>query len=961
MGCLLAPATSLALGLGSIEVGTTLNQPLRADIKLVGASASDLQGLSVKLASPRLFKQVGIPRPGYLDNLHFEVISGSGGVPYIRITTPKAVMQPFLDFLVEVTWPGGQLLREYTVLLNPPNYMHGKPETSISAPLQATRPAPAAPILTTSASSAQTAASSTAPGQYRVKRGDTLSQVAGVMGQGRTATLDQMMLALVKTNPRAFINGNVNGLKSGYVLRAPSSQSLTALNAATAAAQVSKQNALWRAYAARLAGKTVAQTQLKATGTAPAGVPSAKPAVQTTSGSASSSAGHLKIMGTEPSTQGTSTKSAAGSSNVADLKHQLALAQESAASHKQEINDLQSRVNALQAIVKKQQALLAMKSQELASLQQQANAANKPSNKPAPLAPPVTRASIAAASNATSVSAAAASTVPVAPTSVAPAAATSLASANSVAPAASAAVPAVVKPQPQSAATTAKPTEPKPPVVPKPVVTQPPVSQPSFIDDLMSSPNLLMAAGGGILLLLALLWLVARRSSKARADQNADATPGSLPPTEDPAFDLADEAERDKSETIDAGAVAESPAAAADEIEPDATTELQGIAAFDMQSEAETQPGADNQQQAVERAREVESSDDVLAEADVYIAYGLYQQAEDVLQKALSAEPTRHDYQAKLLECHYGTKNVDAFVSGANALHDDMPHPEVDPLWIRVATLGKELVPDNPLFTGTDTGDLTPADVIAAEPAGEELNLPETDFKTDEPVADDDLDFDMDNLAPEKEQESVDEHVVDESDDMLDLGDLDDMLSIDGLSSDTADKASGAADESDAETLSALDFDLGDFEADEKTDTAAEQPDDGAVDFDLGELADAEAEDGETDDLDVLDLDVDMSDLDTELSDANEPTKTAVETDEHAFLIDEAEDEGQGDETVQEAVRTDDATTLGSDTAATNLDLAKAYIDMGDDEGARSALEEVIAEGNPEQKKEAERLLNQLS
>ena len=127
MGCLLAPATSLALGLGSIEVRTTLNQPLQANIKLVGTSPGEVQGMTVQLASPQLFEQVGVPRPDYLGDLQFKVESGNGGEPYIQVTTRNAVKQPFLDFLLEVNWPGGRLLREYTVLLNPPNYMQGKP------------------------------------------------------------------------------------------------------------------------------------------------------------------------------------------------------------------------------------------------------------------------------------------------------------------------------------------------------------------------------------------------------------------------------------------------------------------------------------------------------------------------------------------------------------------------------------------------------------------------------------------------------------------------------------------------------------------------------------------------------------------------------------------------------------------------------------------------------------------
>jgi pilus assembly protein FimV len=1011
MGCLLAPVTSLALGLGSIEVSTTLNQPLQANIKLVGTSPGEVQGMSVRLASPQLFQQVGIPRPDYLDNLQFKVVSGSGGEPYIQVTTRGAVKQPFLDFLLEVSWPGGRLLREYTVLLNPPNYMQGKPEASVTTPTAAPAPtvkrapaaAPARPAAMQQAKSAAAAPSQSgaAVSSYRVKKGDTLIQVAGRMRPNASTSINQMMVALVKANPEAFIRGNINGLKQGYVLRVPPTGALSGISQSQATAEVRKQNGLWREYAARMAGSTVAQSQLKSGEKSSSTTTTAKPSSSAASGS------RLKIMGTEASASGDSKGSSqvamAGDNAASKLQHQLSLAQEATASNQQKISDLESRLKALQGIVDKQQKLIDLKNQQLANLQQKL-AANATAAAPSAVQPAAssTQAPAAQAAPATTTAMAPATTVEQ-PAAAVPAAPSTMAAPSSaaVAPATTMAAPAQAKPEP----TPEEQQTAKPAAAPKPVAPAPkPAPQPSLISDLLGNPNMLMGAGGVGLLLLALLWLVVRRSSKAR-DAAKETQPEEQVADENaPFFDAGDAAEEEPETSI------------LDEVEPPAQAEEDEFGATTVEA-GEDEESDSNAAKAEASAKAAEAADDVLAEADVYIAYGLFPQAEDVLQKALSEDPSRNDYRAKLLECHFGAKNVSEFESGAKELHGALAHPEVDPLWIRVATLGKELVPDNPLFTGTDTGGLTSADVMASEPESDELDLGDSEFDLGD-LSDVDAESDFDLGEAEGEESESDEALdlgeldlsgdefgdveaeSSEEDESLDLGDLDlgEEEAVDlGASADEGESAedelaplelgeeleevsavdSGTPAElstelleeqkpSVEEQLDELDFDLDDLDI--TSEAPAEESasaDDTGLDLDISDLPDIGSGAGqeEGDDFESLDLDTGAFDLEAEtsgLEDATASGETDLDTDQGLSLDDLPEPEA-GLDAETAGAETDTMGGMAGDEVATKLDLARAYIDMGDTEGAQSTLEEVMAEGSDEQKKQAEELLKQLS
>ena len=209
---LLVPPVALPLGLGEIRLGSALNEPLSAEIDLVAATPEELGALTAQLASPELFRRYGMDRPAYLDALEFRVGRGRDGRSVLLVRSNQAIGEPFVSFLVDVTWPRGHLLREYTVLLDPPVFA---PQDDQAAPAAIVaprtesapaRPAAAAAAAPSEAPAAQSASSSDnpsaqSPSAYRVERGDTLYKIAGGMAAGDHATTQRMMIGIFRSNP----------------------------------------------------------------------------------------------------------------------------------------------------------------------------------------------------------------------------------------------------------------------------------------------------------------------------------------------------------------------------------------------------------------------------------------------------------------------------------------------------------------------------------------------------------------------------------------------------------------------------------------------------------------------------------------------------------------------------------------------------------------------------------------
>ncbi|MFI4890636.1 MAG: FimV/HubP family polar landmark protein [Steroidobacterales bacterium] len=303
--CIICPSLARALGLGEIHLNSALNEPLRAEIDLVAVTPDELTALRATMASREAFTRYGIDRPAFISSFTFKVAKSAEGRDVLQVRSTDSIPEPFVTFLVEVNWARGRLMREYTVLLDPPTYTPGESPGStapvagataaaIPAPQSPAQPAPSMPAAAQGSpasprrSSMSPPATAPAPaGSYRTVSGDTLMRIAQRTHGGGTAQVDQTMLAIYRANPDAF-EGNINLLRRGTVLRIPGADEIAALNQKEAMDEVARQMSAWRNGAA-----------------------------------ASASGGRLRLVTPRAAGEGTgsgATGGAAGSSDVATLK-----------------------------------------------------------------------------------------------------------------------------------------------------------------------------------------------------------------------------------------------------------------------------------------------------------------------------------------------------------------------------------------------------------------------------------------------------------------------------------------------------------------------------------------------------------------------------------------------------------------------------------------------------------------
>jgi pilus assembly protein FimV len=270
-GALLSPLSSWALGLGEIRLNSALNQPFDAEIELISPTPEELQSLKVGLASTDLFARYGIERPAYLSNFDFAVGRSRDGRATIRVRSNRSVTEPFVTLLVEASWARGRLVREYTVLLDPPVFMPSQtqqpsapvttpqagaqtegriarpaPQPEQEAPAPRQSPVPAPEPTTRSEEPSYAAAPSSFGGDYTVQRNDTLWRIASQINPGGPSVVNRTMIALYRANPGAF-DGNINRLRAGAVLRIPDVAEIDAVSVSEAAAEVARQTSEWNA------------------------------------------------------------------------------------------------------------------------------------------------------------------------------------------------------------------------------------------------------------------------------------------------------------------------------------------------------------------------------------------------------------------------------------------------------------------------------------------------------------------------------------------------------------------------------------------------------------------------------------------------------------------------------------------------------------------------------------------
>src|SRR5690606_32112194 len=243
----LSSSIAMALGLGEAKVSSTLNQPLEAEIELVSVRDLSTAEILPTLASPGDFQRAGVERVHFLSDLNFKVVFRDANKAVIKVTSKKPVREPFLNFMVEVVWPSGRLLREYALLIDPPMFAPSRPTTIVAARGdQVAVPAADARSERRSSGSAprsQGGNTSVASGTYGpTTRDDTLWGIAAQNRPGRSVSTQQTMLAIQDLNPDAFIDGNINKLKAGQILRMPELSDAQRRTFEQAVSEVSAQN-----------------------------------------------------------------------------------------------------------------------------------------------------------------------------------------------------------------------------------------------------------------------------------------------------------------------------------------------------------------------------------------------------------------------------------------------------------------------------------------------------------------------------------------------------------------------------------------------------------------------------------------------------------------------------------------------------------------------------------------------
>ncbi|MCQ9375731.1 LysM peptidoglycan-binding domain-containing protein [Methyloversatilis sp. XJ19-13] len=928
------PLTAGAAGLGKLTVQSAIGQALRAEVEL-SASADELASMTARLAPPSAFKQAGVEYATSLSGVKVAV-EKRGSRPVLVVTSERVVNEPYLDVLIELNWSSGKLVREYTFLLDPADMPRQAPVDPVvvkSAEPRAVTRVPAAPTR------------APADNSYEVKRGDTLSRIAGEYVPAGVS-LDQMLVALVQANPEAFDNGNMNRLRAGRILAIPDQSAAQAVSPQEARKIVMAQTSDFAAYRARLAGAVADSTSAADTGSrAASGRIEAQ--VDDRAPSAAAASDQVRV-----------SKSAAESDRKISALEEEVVAKERA------LKDANSRLADLERNVRELQKLVELKNTPMAQAQQQAATPPAPTPAPAP-APAVAPSEKPVPDLAADAAKPEEKAVP------------DLVALADEKPA--------EKPAEPPAAVEPPSAEPAPPVAaPVPAPEPEPAVEPEQ-PGLFSDPKTLGGLGAVLLLVLGYLGY---RKSKAR-----QAVPDATPSTT-----AGLEAAPAASSVIGATGGGQSVDTSASSIQTDfSQSSLSSI--------------------------DADEGVDPVAEADVYMAYGRDAQAEEILLEALKTEPSRHAIHLKLLEIYAQRKSVKPFETMATELYAQTGGRGAD--WEKAALLGRSVDPTNPLYGGGDAPDdgfdeqasmaatvvvsgadkmrdtwTLPGDIGLLASGSEPtiaLDLNKLDLGAPEvpaAKADADLDFDLDIQSSEPLPEAPAVGVATTMTKPGEESDADSSLDFDLGLDFTSDESrkdvstvvleKNVADTAESLAQSSQGFDLdlslpaaGDADPDAAASGAVvdlERTDVGnLIDFNF-DASDAPAQAAAEPVIDLsdinLDLGTDPSTLETDI--VGDPLH-ALETDvvgDAVQAFDEPPPQALPDlsessvSTVinpEDMLATEEPPQTAAEEAETKLELARAYEEMGDKEGARELLQEVVREGTADQQSQASEMLAKLA
>ncbi len=952
-----------AAGLGKLTVLSSLGQPLLAEIELTSVSKEEAGSLVVKLASTEAFRQASIELNPALLALRFSIQKRGNG-QFIRVTSNQPMNEPFIDMLVEVGGANNRLVREYTFLLDPADLRRTQP-VQVAAPIVRTpdaavgagasspaesglsnsRAVPAAQRAEAakpengnkarqSAPTTRTAAQNSAGADtYEVKRGDTLAGIATQL-KAEGISLDQMLVALQRANPDAFINNNINRLRAGQILSVPGAETVRGIPNGEAKGVVVAQAADFNAYRNKLAGQVAGSTPQDSAAARQSATGKITTKVEDQASAVNESRDKLRL-------------SKSGATAGSDKTAVVAAGAEERIAREKALAEANARVRELEKNVSDLQKILEIKNKELADRQTLAEASKAGSNATVAAAAPPAPSKPIVGQVAGSI------TPPVVPgiTPAAPAAAGN----------AAASIPVAVKPAPVTTSVAPPPvaTPPKRTVVTPP----PPLPEPSFLDEILANP-LLLALLAVLVAGLGVLGIYSGRKKKQQKDF------------------------QDTNMLMNSSLKANSMFGSTGGQSVDTNNSVFNSNFTPSSSQLDT--------------NEV----DPVAEADVYIAYGRDAQAEEILKEALRTHPERQAVRLKLLEIYASRKDKRGFEVVASELYAMTKGKGEE--WSQAASLGIAMDPKNPLYAGGKISDAGSANTVAASTvaavaavhAAEEINfdgllntvpgskpmfeqsavaepvssyadnkfqsteIPVLDTESDAPAmqplmnapqftspppapavpapaadadAGMDFDFDMEGLGikelalPPETSTSVDFSPVISTPDapVQDLAPPSDMMDFDFLqnapvAAEVSEKPSDTTAELPAEDLAPFDLTFPEV-ADEPHAITAAPNAPTPLDFDLSGIS------------------LDLNPLDSTPS--IQPLNTLDATPSILPVAEEASVDSQ----------------FNLAEMATKLDLALAYQEIGDRDGARELLDEVVKGGNAEQMEKARSMLQKLS
>ncbi len=863
------PGMAWAVGLGQIQSDTHIGQTLEARIPILAASPNELQGLTIALAPPDAYRRAGLREADFLYNLKFRIKQGAHG-PYVLVTSTQPVHLPFLNLLVHAHWASGDVTREYTLLLNPPVFAGRGSAANVAAP---STPARERPIQRSNGRQSQSmmtrpranpgyttrqpaAKAPSHPGVFGpVSRGETLWSIASRLRPNAGVSVNQMMIALYRANPRAF-SGNINRLKSGARLHVPSRSEIRRVSHASANRKVASQNRAWRTDDAQqlnspagAAAQDVGKISGPSADSQGGEVVLTAPEVDATTASGGAPAAGAKAIKTEGATAAAGSAVAQGTAGQPTQTAKSGAAMPAASTG----GPAKARNGAL------------------------ANLAAAPAAKTA-------HGDVTATGKAGKAKAAAHRK----------AAKTAVAVHNTKAP----------KHSHKARAT--------------------PRADSGVVRDWLTSPKGWIVIALIVLLLIMLGFLFSRRVRARRAvPDGEDAGEAAVAPAA-----LGEE-------NVIARADADAPAALAHEATRTGggqTPAAEPMALIEAGAAAMTYTEASVAAQEAALPREVDAARAQI-ESDQYASRGDFAAAARVLRRALAHAPERDDLRLRLLEALFAAGDATAFRAEAETLHWQVPEPDAG--WQATAVMGRRLLPGDPLFAEAEVSADAPIEAV----------------EENEAAVADALDFDLADFDLALDRLGGEEPDSDLPSDFATLGEPSTISGgyvpeNDELTAGEKDEPSFSVSPSEDEELEFTPEDMQRLSLEGAAAKAGEEVADARSRLDLARAY-----------LDMGDFVSARSELEALMSEGDE---TQREEARHLLAEVNAAPTAE-DEFSLEAAPVAQETPVAESGTATPLDLARAYLDMGEHESAREILEEVLDGADDEpQRENARKMLAML-